>query len=85
MEDGTVYRSKKRSGIIDVERPDHVRAMLRDPNNADKFSIPNSVIGVNARGRACTNPRCFFVAWEWQDTCPKCGSPTEMKEDTSER
>lgn len=73
MEDGTVYRSS-RSGSFEVDRADHVHAMLRDPQVAQDIAVCGHTPRGITHWRTC--PVCHHSCWSWQETCPRDGTPT---------
>jgi len=72
MEDGTRYGTS-RSGVIDVERLDHARAIRRDPNIAGDIVAESFHAHDPRPGRLCPCGPTEF--WPWTKVCPRCGEP----------
>jgi hypothetical protein len=82
MEDGTVYRANRR-GQFDVERGDHVRAMLKDPNIAGDIVKETAACRVDFAGRPgrFCSAVCDPTEYQpWTKSCPRCGAPTEVRD-----
>lgn len=82
MEDGTRYLAN-RSGAFDVDRPDHVRAMRRDPNIAGDIVAETFHAQDSRPGRVCgCSPATY---WAWTKSCPRCGADlTDEDKETSD-
>jgi hypothetical protein len=76
MADGTTYNA--RGGTIEVDRPDHARAIRVSQRAADGHIAARTWTFHQARGQRC---RCGFGLFAWQHTCPRCGH--DPKEDTA--
>jgi hypothetical protein len=75
MADGTKYDTH--DGAVDVQRPDHIRAIRQSMNySKGRVGSVNATYGfAGAEGKRCAG--CHFVAFAWQDSCPKCGTSLE--------
>jgi hypothetical protein len=78
MEDGTIYHST-RDGHMEVSRPDHVAAMLR---NSDGFITEEKFSAPRAAGTWCS--ACGFSGFTFHLTapCPRCGGEMVREEST---
>lgn len=77
MQDGTRYLADLH-GHMEVDRHDHVQAMLADPTIAGDIIMAGQV--VKAKGASCTG--CGFGAFAWQASrpCPRCGGVITREE-----
>jgi hypothetical protein len=77
MEDGTRYDANRAGRLESVDRPDHVRQILK-ASEASGNPIANAVYGapVGSPSRRC--PECTFVGYGWQRECPKGHGPMPL-------
>jgi hypothetical protein len=75
MEDGTIYNAK--NGKVEVSRKDHIRAIENSKSIKDGLLGPPrySSATLDVETKSC--PRCAFVAYAWQDKCPRDGATLE--------
>lgn len=76
MEDGTVYKARRNTGAMDVDDR-HLSFIKRDGRCAvETFAGTRHALP----GRPCSNPTCHWRGWSWQETCVRCGAPTQEEE-----
>ena len=79
MEDGTRYNRNRRTGMVEVDNPDHIAAIKRSGNytlghmgqGGVRFNAPDMPLTL------CDG--CAFSLWPWQTRCPRCGAEVHGK------
>ena len=70
LADGTEYKADCH-GRVHVDRSDHARQILRNPQMRYYDAIDGGVWRIHGGdGWTCS---CGFSAWPWQHECPRCG------------
>jgi len=70
MQDGTKYHADK-SGHIVVDNPAHIKAIKKSQQAQDGWLEKRyETVKDCVTGKVCTT--CQFVAFAYQETCPKC-------------
>lgn len=70
LADGTEYKAD-RFGRVHVDRDDHQRQILRNPQMRYYDAVDGGVWRIRgSEGWICA---CSFSAWPWQTECPRCG------------
>lgn len=77
MEDGSRYDAS-RSGRVTVDRPDHVRAIMRASDKSGG-PIAEAVHGGAVGGPSRECPVCRFIGYLWQPGCPKGHGPMPLR------
>ncbi len=69
--EGTRYLAKKGGGIINVDRPDHVRKIRENTGLKEWCSV--GLATTSTDGIICTS--CNFHQWSFMEgsPCPRCG------------
>jgi hypothetical protein len=75
MQDGSRYNAS-RTGRLDVDRPDHVREIMRRSEESGG-TISRAIYTAAAESTSRFCPACKFIGYAWQRECPKCQGPMQ--------
>lgn len=70
MQDGTRYNASRTGRLEDVDRPDHVREIMRRSDESGGM-ISRAVYAAVADTSSRHCPECTFIGYGWQRECPK--------------